>query len=129
MDDRKKWVIELHKQDLSGICTIEVFLDYFKDWTFDYIYKNDELIGASFHKDGYVHVAIAPEHRRFWARKDQIKQLITNAMIDGKAYTTAFRNDEFRKDFAKRLGFTLVKDSDVQTYEIKLNDIFNTKDL
>jgi hypothetical protein len=124
VDDRKKWVLELHKDNLDGKCTIEVFLEFFKDWNFDYIYKSDELIGASFHKDGFIHIVIAPEHRKFWAKKNQIKRLISNAMIDGKAYTTIFKNDEYRTTFAKRLGFKLLEDGEIQIYEVKHENLW-----
>lgn len=120
MDNRKVTVLEWHKDEIleKGI-NFGDFCRYFDTWNFDYIYRDGELIGASFHKDGFMHVAIDPSRRKTWAKKNMIKQLISNAMVDGKAYTTAFRNDEYRTTFAKRLGFRLIQDGEIQTYEVK----------
>lgn len=114
----------MQRDTLEGRISFEDFCNYFEDWTFEYIYKGPVLIGASFHKDGFIHVAIFHEYRKRWAKRNLIKQLISNAMIDGKAYTTVFKNDEYRTTFAKRLGFKLIKDGEVQTYRIESDDLF-----
>lgn len=124
VDDRKRAILEMQQDTLEGKCTFEDFCKFFEDWKFDYIYKGPVLIGASFHKDGFIHVAIFHEYRKRWAKRNLIKQLISNAMIDGKAYTTAYKNDEYRTTFAKRLGFRLIKDGEIQTYEVKHEELW-----
>ena len=125
MDDRKVTVLEWHKDEIleKGI-NFGDFCRYFDTWNFDYIYRDGELIGASFHKDGFVHVVISPLARKQWAKKNMIKQLISNAMVNGIAYTTAYRNDQYRTTFAQRLGFRLIQDGEIQTYEVKHENLW-----
>ena len=114
----------MHKDGLEGRISFEDFCKYFDDWTFDYICQDGELIGASFYKNGFIHVVIDPSHRLRWAKKNMIKRLISNAMMDGKAYTTAFKNDLYRTTFAQRLGFKLIEDGEIQIYEVKHEDLW-----
>lgn len=124
VDPRKVKILELHKIDLEGKGSFEDFCKYFDDWTFDYIMDGETTIGASFHKNGFIHVVIDPKYRLRWAKKNLIKRLISNAMIDGKAYTTTFKNDIYRTTFAQRLGFKLIADGEIQTYEVKHEELW-----
>ena len=123
MEDQRI-VYEAIKDRLPEDYTYSKFCEGFKDWKFEYLYQDSKCIGAAMSKDGYIHVAIDEAYRKVWAKKNQIKQLILNAMQEGKAYTTIFKHDEFRANFAKRLGFTMIKDGDIQTYEVKHENLW-----
>ena len=124
MADPLEVVFEAIKERLGNHYSLENFKSEFNDWEFEYIYRNDKCIGATLSKDGFIHIGILPEYRNRWAKKQEISRLIRKAMVDGKAYTTVFRNDEFRCNFAKRLGFKLIKDGYIQTYEVSHADIW-----
>ena len=95
----------------------------FKDWYFDYIYR-EQCIGAVISRNGFIHIGKLPEYRKRWASKNEIIYLIKRAMKDGKARTTIFRDDKFRKDFAERIGFKMIDDNEIQTYEVDYENIW-----
>jgi hypothetical protein len=96
----------------------------FKDWYFEYIYKDNRCIGATISRNGYIHIGIIPEYRKKWATKNEIRFLISSSMKDGVAKTTIFRDDQFRINFAKRLGFKMIEDKDIQTYEVSYENLW-----
>ena len=104
--------------------TFTQFQENFKDWKFEYLYRDLVCIGAVMSNNGFIHIAISEPYRKTWAKKNEIKKLITNVMQEGKAYTTIFRNDEFRAKFAERLGFTMIEDGAIQTYEVKHENLW-----
>ena len=124
MADQRKIVYEAIRDRFPIGYTFEQFCRDFLNWYFEYIYKDAQCIGATLSRNGFIHIAISRPYRKRWASRGEIKFLITNAMKDGKAFTTIFRNDEFRINFAKRLGFTMIEDGDIQTYEVKHENLW-----
>ena len=124
MEDRQRTVFNALAERFGVGYTYAQFQRDFSGWTFDYIYKLDQCIGATISRNGFIHVAILEQYRKSWAKKNEISYLIRSAMKDGKAYTTLFKDDEFRKDFAKRLGFRLIEDGAIQTYEVTYENLW-----
>lgn len=117
--DGLKVVFEAIKERFHKEYSFDEFLRDFNGWDFQYIFKGEKCIGAAFSKEGFIHIGIDKEYRNKWATRSKIAALIQNSMIDGKAYTTILKNDTYRTTFAKRLGFKLIEDGEIQTYEVK----------
>lgn len=124
MDDQRKIVFDALKDRFHKLYRFDDFCNDYKNWNFEYIYKNGLCVGAVIIKDGYIHIIISNEHRKNWATKGLIKRLLINSMVDGVVKTTIFKNDEYRITFAKRLGFKLTKDGEIQTYEVKHEELW-----
>lgn len=124
MEDQRKVVFEALKDRFGKHYSFDDFCNGFKEWNFEYIYKKNLCIGATINNNGFIHIIIDKDYRKRWASKSLIINLLLKAMIDGKVKTTIFNDDDYRIDFAKRLGFKLIKDGTIQTYEVKHEDIW-----
>lgn len=124
MEDQRRIIFNALKDRFDKFYRFEDFCKTYQNWQFEYIYKQDLCIGATIINNGYIHVIIDEPYRKRWASKNLIKKLIEQAMIDGVAKTTIFKDDDYRITFAKRLGFTLIKDGNIQTYEVKHEDLW-----
>lgn len=124
MDDQRRIVFDALKDRFNKSYTFDNFKQDYKSWQFNYIYKKKLCIGATIIRNGFIHIIIAKDHRNTWASKNLIKRLITDAMKDGVAKTTIFKDDSYRITFAKRLGFKLIEDGEIQTYEVKHENLW-----
>lgn len=108
---------EFSKERLSGL-SLEAFKVAFKDWHINGFYQRDKIAGVVFIKTGFVHICVNPEYRKRWATKGLIKSILDKASFCGKVYTSVNRGDDFRQDFARRLGFRkMLETGDIEIYE------------
>lgn len=114
--DRAEWAAWHGLRDRLGMDFPE-FKRTFEQWRFRGVYSGARCVGAVLDLNGYIHVSIMPNYRKRWANAKLLGESLKGAMVDGKVRSTIFRNDEFRSEFAKRLGFYRVKSGEVEEYE------------
>ena len=71
-----------------------------KDWRVMLMVRDDEPIGAVYHKGGETHVSVLPKWRRRWATKGLLKEILNDTR-----FTRVDVGHDFMYGILERLGF------------------------